>query len=233
MRLGLDRWCVIFHMPVPSGEAVATRVLLRDEAHARLRDAILDGTLEAGEHLRDAELSAWLGISRTPIREALARLEDYGLVESAPNRYTRVAPLDRRDAQDAFQVVAVLHALAASLAVPGVSEAEVAAMGAANDRFARALQAADVDAALAADDAFHDVLVTASANGEIARSLERLTPRVRRLERLRFGSLVGRRSVEQHAAIVERCAAGDAAGAADAVRENWLSLGTLIDRSFT
>src|SRR6476619_698630 len=72
----LDRWCVIFHMPVPSGEAVATRVLLRDEAYGRLRDAILDGTLEAGEQLRDAELSSWLGISRTPIREALARLED-------------------------------------------------------------------------------------------------------------------------------------------------------------
>src|SRR5512133_3410308 len=201
-------------MPVPSGQAVTTRVLLRDEAYARLRDAILDGTLEAGEQLRDAELSSWLGISRTPIREALARLEDYGLVESAPNRYTRVAPLDRRNAQDGFQVVAVLHALAATLGVGRVARG-------------------DVDAAVADDDAFHDVLVHASANGEIARSLERLMPRLRRLERLRFGSLVGRRSVEQHAAIVERCAAGDAAGAAEAARENWLSLGTLIDRSFT
>jgi DNA-binding GntR family transcriptional regulator len=154
-------------------------------------------------------------------------------VQSAPNRYTRVAPLDRRDAQDAFQVVAALHALAATLGVPRVSDAELAAMRAANERFAASMKAADVDASLAADDAFHAVLVTASANGEIARSLERLTPRVRRLERLRFGSLVGRRSVEQHLAIVERCAAGDATGAAEAVRENWLSLGTLIDRSFT
>jgi DNA-binding GntR family transcriptional regulator len=215
-------------MPVPSGQAVTTRVLLRDEAYARLRDAILDGTLEAGEQLRDAELSAWLGISRTPIREALARLEDNGLVESAPNRYTRVAPLDRRDALDAFQVVA-----AATLAVARVTSAEVDAMAAANERFSAALARGDVDAAIADDDAFHDVLVHASANGEIAGSLERLMPRLRRLERLRFGSLVGRRSVEQHAAILERCAAGDAAGAADAVRENWLSLGTLIDRSFT
>ncbi len=220
-------------MPVPSGEAVTTRVLLRDEAYGRLRDAILDGTLEAGEQLRDAELAAWLGISRTPIREALARLEDGGLVESVPNRYTRVAPLDRRDAQDAFQVVAALHALAATLGVPRVSDAELAAMRSANDRFAAALRATDVDGAVAADDAFHAVLVHAAANGEIARSLERLLPRLRRLERLRFGSLVGRRSVEQHAAIAEHAAAGDASATADAVRENWLSLGTLIDRSFT
>ena len=91
-------------------------------------------------------------------------------------------------------------------------------MAAANERFSAALASGDVDAAVAADDAFHDVLVHAAANGEIARSLERLMPRLRRLERLRFGSLVGRRSVEQHAAIVERCAAGDAAGAADGRR---------------
>src|SRR5262249_47892158 len=140
-------------MPVPAQEGVAARVLLRDEAYARLRDAILDGTLEAGEQLRDAELSAWLGISRTPIREALARLEACGLVQSAPNRSTRVAPLDRRDAQDAFQVVAALHALAATLGVPHVSGGELEAMRAANERFARALAGGDVDAALAADDA--------------------------------------------------------------------------------
>ena len=156
-------------MPVPAEQAVTSRVLLRDEAYTRLRDAILDGTLEAGEHLRDAELSSWLGISRTPIREALARLEDCGLVESAPNRYTRVAPLDRRDAQDAFQVVAALHALAATLGVARVSSAELDAMVAANERFAAALASGDVDAAMAADDAFHDVLVHAAANGEIAR----------------------------------------------------------------
>jgi DNA-binding GntR family transcriptional regulator len=220
-------------MPVPAQEGVAARVLLRDEAYARLRDAILDGTLEAGEQLRDAELSAWLGISRTPIREALARLEECGLVESAPNRYTRVAPLDRRDAQDAFQVVAALQALAAALGVPQVSGAELDAMSAANERFAKALADGDVDAAMASDDGFHDVLVHASANAEIAKSLERLMPRVRRLERVRFGSLTGRRSVEQHASIVECCAQGDAAAAAEAVRENWLSLGKLIDRSFT
>src|SRR4051795_5223830 len=148
-RLWLDRWCVIFHMPVPSDQAVTTRLLLRDEAYARLRDAILDGTLEAGEQLRDAELSAWLGISRTPIREALARLEDNGLVESAPNRYTRVAPLDRRDALDAFQVVAALHALAAELALPNAGERELREMRAANRRLAAAFRAGDVDEAVA------------------------------------------------------------------------------------
>jgi DNA-binding GntR family transcriptional regulator len=219
-------------MPVPKLQAQPARTLLRDEAYARIRDAILDGTLEPGEQLRDAELSVWLGLSRTPIREALARLEDYGLVESEPNRYTRVAPLDRRDAQDAFEVVAALHALAATLGVPRVAESELEAMRSANAKFKAALDRSDVDQALAGDDRFHAVLVQASANREIARSLERLAPRVQRLEQARFASLAGRRSVAQHARIIELCAAGDAEAAADAVRDNWLSLGALIDQSF-
>ena len=219
-------------MPVPSEKREPARTLLRDEAYARIRDAILDGTLEGGEQLKDAELSAWLGLSRTPIREALARLEEYGLVETAPNRYTRVSPLSARDARDAFPVVAALHALAASLGVPRLADEEIEAMREANDDFAEALRVGDVDAALAGDDRFHDVLVHASANAEIARSLDRLMPTVRRLERARFGSLAGRRSVEQHGRIIALCAAGKANDAADAVRENWLTLGALLDRLF-
>jgi DNA-binding GntR family transcriptional regulator len=219
-------------MPVPAQRAETARTLLRDQAYARLRDAILDGTLEPGEQLRDAEIAQWLGLSRTPIREALARLEEYGLVESAPNRYTRVSPLSANDARDAFPVVAALHGLAASLGVPRLAAADLDAMGVSNDDFAAALRIGDVDRAVAADDRFHGVLVQAAANREIARSLQRLMPKVRRLERARFGSLAARRSVEQHARVVELCAAGDAEGAAGAVRDNWLSLGALIDRSF-
>ena len=219
-------------MPVPAERADTARTLLRDQAYARLRDAILDGTLEPGEQLKDAELAEWLGLSRTPIREAVARLEEHGLVETAPNRYTRVAPLSARDAREAFPVVAALHALAASLGVLRLSGADLEAMRTANRDFAAALAAADVDGAVAADDRFHAVLVQASANAEIARSLSRLMPKIRRLERARFGSLAGRRSVEQHKRIVALCASGDAERAANAVRENWLSLGALIDKSF-
>jgi DNA-binding GntR family transcriptional regulator len=219
-------------MPVPSERAVTGRTLLRDQAYARLRDAILDGTLEPGEQLKDSELAEWLGLSRTPIREALARLEEYGLVETKPHSFTRVAPLSARDARDAFTVYAALEALAASLGVPRLTGADLETMRAANRALAEALGAADVDAAVAADDRFHGVLVQAAANREIARSLERLLPKIRRLEQARFGSLVGRRSVEQHERIIALCAAGDAERAAEAVRENWLTLGVLIDQSF-
>lgn len=215
-------------MPVPERQAALDRDLLRDQAYVAIRDAIVNGTLAPGERLRDQELCAWLGLSRTPVREALSRLEQDGLVETAPQRFTRVTPLDRRAAQDAFPVVAALHALAAEMALPRVTEVERARMREANDRFAEALRDGDVDAALAADDEFHGVFVAAAANAEIPRALDRLMPRIRRLERLRFGSLSGRASVKQHAEIL----VAPPEQAAVLVKQNWLSLGALIDRSF-
>ena len=70
-----------FQMPVPDKRAAIERRLLRDTAYVALCDAIVDGTLAPGETLHDDELCAWLGLSRTPIRGALVRLEDEGLVE--------------------------------------------------------------------------------------------------------------------------------------------------------
>ncbi|WP_028061903.1 GntR family transcriptional regulator [Solirubrobacter soli] len=219
-------------MPVPADKAALERDLLRDRAYTTIRDAIVDGTLQPGERLRDQELTQWLGLSRTPVREALSRLEQDGLVETEPQRFTRVAPLDRRAARDAFPIVAAIHALAAELGVPRLTAADLDAMRAANDDFAQALKADDVDAALAADDAFHAVLLTASANSELTKTLDRLMPRLRRLERLRFGSLAGRGSVRQHDEILAAAKHQDVKTTAERVRENWLSLGTLIDRSF-
>jgi DNA-binding GntR family transcriptional regulator len=223
---------LIFQLPVPADKATLERDLLRDRAYTTLRDAIVDGTLAPGERLRDQELCEWLGLSRTPVREALSRLEQDGLVETEPQRFTRVAPLDRRAARDAFPIVAAIHALAAELGVPRLTSADLEAMSNANARFALALKAVDVDAALAADDDFHAVLLTASANTELTRTLDRLMPRLRRLERLRFGSLAGRASVRQHDEILAAAAQHDTQTTAERVRENWLSLGTLIDRSF-
>ena len=75
-------------MPIPKSSARADRRLLRDDVYGQLRDAIIDGTLEPGEQLRDAELATWLGVSRTPIREALLRLGQTGLVVAQPGRST-------------------------------------------------------------------------------------------------------------------------------------------------
>jgi DNA-binding GntR family transcriptional regulator len=81
-------------MPVPVTEAVNPRRLIRDEVFLRLLDAIVDGDLLPGEQLYDAEIERWVGVSRTPVREALNQLAGMGLVEILPQKRTRVTPID-------------------------------------------------------------------------------------------------------------------------------------------
>jgi DNA-binding GntR family transcriptional regulator len=201
---------------------------LRDYAYRELRDAIVSGELSPGERLRDPELEEWLGVSRTPIREAIARLETAGLVQTRRAKQTIVAPLDTRSALAAQRIAASLHELAVRDAVPQFTEADLDAMRDANERFAAALAVQDVDAAVQADDAFHDVAVRASANPLLPGLLEHVTPLLRRLERMRFASLAARGSVPDHERIIELCAAGHADEAGVAARENWSTLGRLL-----
>ena len=211
-------------MPVPVASAAEGRQLLRDSVFVRIRDAIIDGTLEPGERLVDGELSGWLGVSRTPIREALARLEAAGLVETKPGRYTMVSPIDPRTLADAQEVTAAMNELAVRTAVPILTDADLTGMRAANDTFAEALRNGDVVVAVVADDAFHRIPVDRAGNAAIRTVLDQYTPVLRRVERIRFASLRGRDSVAQHARIVAFAEAGDAEAAAIETRKNWLTL---------
>ncbi|WP_263091152.1 GntR family transcriptional regulator [Curtobacterium sp. RIT-PI-V] len=109
-------------MPVPSTQPAAERKLLRDTVQDKIRDAIMDGTLEPGERLNDDDLIAWLGVSRTPIREALAELARAGLIEMAPNRYTRVAAPTKDELLDAYRTLGVIYGGVVRLAVPNLTE---------------------------------------------------------------------------------------------------------------
>ena len=112
------------------------RSLLRDDVYRRLRDAITDGTFAPGEQLRDGELATWLGVSRTPVREALLRLAQGGLVVTRPGRSTVVSSLDARATRDARDVVAAMHALAVREAIDLFTAANLQAMRDAARRFA-------------------------------------------------------------------------------------------------
>ncbi|WP_101652844.1 GntR family transcriptional regulator [Brevibacterium ihuae] len=211
-------------MPVPADRGVHRRTLLRDDVYFSLRDAIVSGRLAPGEKLRDAELSEWLGVSRTPIREALLRLERSGLVIAEPGRLTMVSPVTDAAVAHAQQIAAELHALAVRLAVPLMTEHHTAAMAEANAALDTALTSGDAEAAVRADDAFHAVAVELCGNPLVAEHLEPVTAMLRRAEYLRFGDVRAIDSAADHAAIVDACATGDADRAAELTRSNWSTL---------
>lgn len=114
-------------MPVPKSDTTASRTLLRDQVTDKIRAAILDGTLEPGERLHDDQLIDWLGVSRTPIREALASLANEGLIEMAANRYTRVAKPDPDEVLDALRTLGVLIGGIVRLTVPVMTNSQITA----------------------------------------------------------------------------------------------------------
>ena len=217
-------------MPVPEHRAAVDRHLLRETAYERLCEAIVDGTLAPGEDLHDAELCEWLGLSRTPVRDALSRLRDKGLVDMAAQRFTRVACMSVRDVHEVVPLLAAVHGLATELAVPRLGPAELRELRLENDTFVAALRDRDGGEAYRADEAFHDVFVDACGNPEVGRVLARLTPRLHRVESLGEGNLPGSRSVAQHEALIERAGRGDAPAAASAARANWMTLGAVLER---
>ncbi|MEU6380478.1 GntR family transcriptional regulator [Streptomyces sp. NPDC046909] len=205
------------------------RTLLRDRAYQAIRDAIVAGELEPGAAVRDADLAERLGLSRAPVREAFARLVDEGLLESKPQSYTRVTQVSAAEVRDAAAVVGAMHELATRTAVPRLFAADVEAMRAANERFAAAVASGDVDTALRADDALHDVLVRVSGNRAAAATAARYTPLIRRLERRRFGEGGNCRSAGLHERLIEACAAGDVDEAVRVTAEIWRDLAELAD----
>jgi len=210
-------------MPIPGDGRPIDRTLLRNNVYERLRDAVVDGTFAPGEQLKDVELATWLGVSRTPVREALLRLAASGLVVAQPGKSTTVSAIDERAVRDARDVLAAMHQLAVRETVAILTDDDLDRMRAANRSFSAAIAAGDVDAALAADDELHAVPVRALGNKAVAAVLDQFGPVVRRVERMRFASS-GIASVEAHDELIALCAARDTEGAAAAAFETWHSL---------
>jgi DNA-binding GntR family transcriptional regulator len=205
------------------------RTLLRESAYETIRDAIVRGDIPPGAAVNNAAVAEQLGLSRAPVREALARLADEGLVETKPQSYTRVTQLLPKEARDAAAVVRAMHELATSAAVPLLRDTHIEAMRQANRGFEAATRTGDVDLALDCDDDLHGVLVGVSGNRAIAATIERYTPLIRRLERRQFSSARARRSVRRHEELIAACAAGDVEQAIQVTRQIWHSLEDLAD----
>ncbi|WFE90837.1 GntR family transcriptional regulator [Roseibium porphyridii] len=148
-----------------SSRAKATRV---DSAYDRLKSDILTGMLPPGFQAPEPEVASRLGMSRTPVREALIRLEADGLVELIPRRGARVIPVTGNDICEVFEILSVLEALAAQRAGENDASQEVLTeIEAVSDEADQALAAKDIDAWAQLDDKFHRLIAQASGNNRL------------------------------------------------------------------
>lgn len=138
--------------------------VLGDEVYEHLGQAILDGRLAPGQHLRDRELAEWLGVSRTPVREALQRLERVGLVEVSPHRYTRVSQPNVKAEEDTFELVAYNMGIAVRMATARCDDETLALALERLDDVIAASRADDYDLLAHVSHSFFTVVTRATGN---------------------------------------------------------------------
>lgn len=208
-------------MPIPQVEAL-DRVFMRDNIYRSLRKWIVEGDLTPGEQLKDKELAAQLGVSRTPVRESLRKLEDEGLVETAANRWTRVSPIAIEDAERIYPVVQKLEELALTLAFSKLSASHVQKMTAANERLRQVLESNDIVAAVQADESFHQILIDVAGNAELSTLLKQLKTKYKRIELAYFSEAnLLSASFEEHRALILAIEHKDLDAAIQALSSNW------------
>ncbi len=202
------------------GRRPATAASRVDAAYALLKRRILDNDWPPGFKALEQELALMLGMSRTPVREALIRLHNEGLVEVVPRHGMRVLPVSPADMKDIYQILTSLESTASELvAARRPSPADLAPLEQATADMEAALARDDLDGWAHADERFHRHLVELSGNALLASVVENFWDRA---HRARMFTLRLRpkpeRSTREHTALLEALREGDAPAAREAHR---------------
>lgn len=147
---------------------------LRDVVFNTLREAILKGELKPGERLMELQLAAKLGVSRTPIREAIRMLELEGLAVTVPRKGAEVAKMTEKDMEDVLQIRKALDELAVGLACDNIQETDLENLHVALKNFEDSTKGHDVKKIAQADVEFHDVIYQAANNPKLVNMLNNL-----------------------------------------------------------
>ena len=192
---------------------------LRDVVFNTLRQAILTGELKPGERLMEIHLADKLGVSRTPIREAIRKLELEGLVIMIPRRGAEVAQITEKNLKDVLEVRRALDALCAELACDRITNEEKNKLKAACHAFEEATKTRDAKVIAQADVALHDIIVEATGNERLIQLIHNLSEQ---MYRYRFEYIKDERQhenlVQEHRVIYESIINNDKETAAKAAK---------------
>lgn len=194
---------------------------LREVVCETLRDAIRRGLLKPGERLMEIQLAEELGVSRTPVREAIRRLELEGYVIMMPRRGTYVATLSIRDINEVFEIRTSLESLSSGLAAERVTDEELEQLQRLLVKNGAYIESGDMDKIVKTDAEFHDLLYKASRNQRLVGIISNLREQLTRFRTMSM-SFPGRlkATLEEHRLIVEAIAQGDVRAARKAAEHH-------------
>ena len=190
---------------------------LRDVVFNTLRQAILRGEFKPGERLMEIQLANKLGVSRTPIREAIRKLELEGLVIMIPRKGAEVADITEKSLRDVLEVRKALEELAVQLACEKITQEELEELEKAGENFKKVLKRSkDITEVAEADVRFHDVIYMATDNQKLIHLLNKLREQMYRyrVEYLKREE-AHPQLIAEHAAIIEHISKGEKKAATD------------------
>ncbi|MCX7749841.1 MAG: GntR family transcriptional regulator [Clostridia bacterium] len=153
---------------------------LREVIFNTLREAIISGELKPGERLMEVQLAEKMGVSRTPVREAIRKLELEGLVNMIPRKGAHVAELSVKDIMDVLEVRASLDGLAAALSAQRISEEELAELKHVYSQFVNYMEKENLQGTIKKDVEFHEIIYRSSKNDKLIQIVNNLREQVQR-----------------------------------------------------
>lgn len=194
---------------------------LRELVLEAIREAIKNGALKPRERLMEIQLAEELGVSRTPIREALRKLELEGFIVMVPRKGAYVADISFKDIADVFEIRTALEGLAASLAAERITDEELEEMERLLVEKAEAITRQDFNLLVAVDTKFHETIYTASRNQRLSTIINNLREQIQRYRATSL-SFPGRmqQSLQEHRSIVEAIQSRDSQVARQVVQEH-------------
>lgn len=209
-------------LPLPSRRSSP----LVDRAYNQIREAIASLVLQPGQPLTEASLAEWLGVGRTPVREALLRLKDEGLVVSIPRKSYFVSMISASEAQEVYEMLEGLEGVAGKLAAERATPENLSRLEAAVEQMEEAFARDDLDAWALADDAVHEIILEMAMNKQIQRSVQSLKVRIKRMQlftvRLRRNLSD---STRRHRAQLEAIRSGNGNLAREIRQDHWVHAG--------
>jgi len=179
-----------------------------EHVHRTIREAILDGSIPAGQTMSQVALADELGVSRTPLREALRMLQSEGLIEGEPNRRVRVSSLSLAGLEELYTIRIPLEVTALRLSLPRMAPEDLAQLEGAMAEMAHFAAADDYARWYVPHRAFHRGL-TAYAGPRFEGLLVQLFEHSERYRRMHFGQVFSQQSTRDHREILDACKAGD------------------------
>lgn len=211
-------------MPIPKNYTSSIRLTAKEKAFRQLQSWIIDGTLEPGEKLYDAEIAEAIGVSRTPVREAFQLLEVQGFIETFRGRDTRVTSVSKEDVQTIYLPLASLQALAAKLAASTITEEQIATLKDINAKYKQAIYDKDVTKTVEMDGNFHTFILEIVENPYITNFTSVLQLHIQRLEFVFFKQehIPKEESIIEHESIIQAFENKDSKRASEIMEQNWL-----------